>query len=815
MNIISEGYVMKRKKSQKKIKKFNYGLSDTICQIIIDKIITNSIVQSRSNYVNSKINNHCFGFVTNCIDTFLSIDFIFHENNHNKYCNNISIKENTSSIANNINNELIIIEEPITPEIDRHHTIKTKIVKDPNIITKDQNFFFQNNLKRFSSKNFNEKETTNTFKTINTRSHKKLMTLKEALELEYQNNNDKISNRKLTIFGKERNFNMSKKESKKYTIKYNISNINNSNNIDNINNDIERENEKKTTKNLVIELPCCDLPKELYENKYVIMNDSHENNLLRLEKEKENFNKEQQKNLEKKQKKKEFEKRIKIKFTKEFDTNKITFDSNGNIINVNIPNVDSFSKDFYISEPIINDIKIKPFSLYRKNKESNKKLNQITKTYEQKEQKDIIKDLNKLDSKETNNNNNNNSINNNIQTEYGKKKEKEKKQKKINKISKIKFLSPSYSSKSIINEIINTKIKVEYNPSSEEKKEKSPPRFKLPPSGPNFDKMIPEVGVVIQNDDKDGNEIKQGGFEYYNKYNKPSINEYTQLVKETLKINNKLKYSSLTIGDANLNHNKKVINKNFPTEQSDYNGYNQVFIDNNNPLIQNALESFSSIKSKMDYDNIVNNKSLIKSRSQIEVKHNNYKGYYKSYDNNNHKIRNTKNKFFNTIKMSEQNYVSNLYNILSNNDDTNSKFNKNMFKVLKKRSFSNLSDEPKDIINNNIFSLSPSKRIYSSSNKESVLPYINKKNNYKNNNIELLGEDFINNFNTKIIKSKNWGDDFSAKNEKNEYEKKNIFRKPIGLHKYDKHNGIIGTRKRIPYIINTNINEKKKLLFNI
>ena len=114
--------------------------------------------------------------------------------------------------------------------------------------------------------------------------------------------------------------------------------------------------------------------------------------------------------------------------------NKITFDSNGNIINVNIPNVDSFSKDFYISEPIINDIKIKPFSLYRKNKESNKKLNQITKTYEQKEQKDIIKDLNKLDSKETNNNNNNNSINNNIQTEYGKKKEKEKKQKKINKI---------------------------------------------------------------------------------------------------------------------------------------------------------------------------------------------------------------------------------------------------------------------------------------------------------------------------------------------------------------------------------------------
>jgi hypothetical protein len=193
------------------------------------------------------------------------------------------------------------------------------------------------------------------------------------------------------------------------------------------------------------------------------------------------------------------------------------------------------------------------------------------------------------------------------------------------------------------------KVKIEYNTLPEEEKKKNQ-RIKLTPSGSNFDKIILEIGVVIQNDNDDENEIKKGGFEFYHKFNKPSINEYTQLVKEALKLNNKFKYSSLTIGDVNLNYNKKSINNNFNTEQSDYNGYKQVFIDNNNPLIQNSLESFSSMKSKADYNNSNNRKSLIKNKSEIEAKNDIYKGYYNSFEYRYNKKRNNKSKLLMQLK---------------------------------------------------------------------------------------------------------------------------------------------------------------------
>jgi hypothetical protein len=286
MSIESENDLIKEKKIQKKDKNDNYGISDTICQIIIDKIISNVIVQSRINYIYSKINNHCFGFITNCIDTFLRIDFIFHETNQKN--NNIS-EESISSFSNpeEKDNEIFLIEEPPTPELDRHHTIKTKIVHCPNLSIK--NGILRNNLKRYSSKNMNEKTITTK---VYTRSHKRLNTLRESFENENQFKNVNINIRKTKIFEGE-----SKKETKKFVIKNNDSL-----------NSLRKEKEKKDT-SIIIELPCYDLPKEIYENKYIIMNNSEENNLLRLEKEKENVNKEQQKILEKMQKKKNMKKK--------------------------------------------------------------------------------------------------------------------------------------------------------------------------------------------------------------------------------------------------------------------------------------------------------------------------------------------------------------------------------------------------------------------------------------------------------------------------------------------------------------------------
>lgn len=784
MNNNSDNNLIKGEIESKNIKNNNYGISDTICRIIIDKIISKAITQANNNLVYSKINNHCFEFLINCVDIFLSTDFIFYEND--QYDNYNSEEYFSSSMHENINDmQLLQIEEPQTPEIDRYHSIKTKIVKSPDIDSNKN--ILEIDLNKISSKDNNEISLLSR----NNRSEKKLNTLKEATEFEYQLYSNSNSNTNTDKIEEEKENNINEKVNKKKIIKNDKKN------------DSKKENVKKNDKHFIIDLPCYDLPKEAYENKYISMNSNKENNFLRLEREKENINKEQQKILEKIQQKKEYEKRFKIKFIKEFDSNKITFDPNGNIINLNIPNIDSFSNEFYIPEPIIADLKYKNNIPYTKNNEIPKKILSIKKN-KSTEQKYSINNFNTLEKIDINNNNYN--LDNNI------KNEKDKKFKKNNMISKFKILNPSYSLNSLLNPKNKGKLKIEYNPILEEEQKKSP-RIKLPPSGSNFDKIIPEVGVVIQSDNK--NEIKKGGFEYYNKYNKPSINEYSQLVRETLKLNHQLKLSSLTSG--NLNQNKKDINKNFNTEQSDYNGYNQEFIDNNNPLIQNALEPISNSKSKIEYNNSTNHKSLIKNKSQIEVSHSSFKGFFKSFDNKHNKIKNTKSKLFNAIKINKQNFIPNLYSFLSNTDnkeDTQENSNKNVFKALNKRSLSNFDDISKEIINNdNYYSLSPLKRRIQSQKKINVLPYINNEKKYKNKKLELIGEDFINNFNSKIIKNKNWGDDYTRKTIKVESELKNIFRKPLKINRLKNQKEIIGTRKRVPHIINTNSQEKKELIF--
>ena len=341
------------------------------------------------------------------------------------------------------------------------------------------------------------------------------------------------------------------------------------------------------------------------------MNSNEENNLLRFEREKDNINKEQQKLLEKIKNKKDYEKKLKSKLNKEFDSKKITFDSNGKIINLNIPNIDSFPNDFNISKQTITELKMGNITPYSFGKEIQEKISDKNLKLNKQNSANIIF----LDNKNLKNNIKENFINKDI---FKDAKFEKKMSHKINVISKFKVLKPSYSLKSINQK--KPKITIEYNPILEEDK-KTNPKIKIPPSGPNFDKIVPEIGVVIQNDNKI--QVKKGGFEFYNKYNKPSIKEFSQLVEQTLKLNNQLITSPITT--ENIDNNIKLSKKNMNTEQSDYNGYNPEFIENNNPLIKNAVEQLSNIKN----DNRYNNKSLIKNKSHI---------VYNSINNNKYKV---------------------------------------------------------------------------------------------------------------------------------------------------------------------------------
>ena len=653
-----------------------------------------------------------------------------------------------STIPQNYSNTWVEIFEPDTPELDRYHSERTKIIKEEKKTDSNK----ENEINNIVLIGNQEKTDNNNQK----RNEIKLNTLKEAIELESHLNskNDSLDDEVKIIEEKE-----VRRDNNKTGTRISVVSE-------------QKEKIRKYTKNLMIDLPCYDLPKEAYENKYIVLNNNEENNLLRLEKEKEIINKEQQKNLELNKNKKEYEKKIKNKLIREFDSNKLTFDSNGNIININIPNIDSFSKEFYITKPTITNLEVKPAGSYLGN-----------------EIKNLKNKNNKLKKKEY--------ILNESLIKKNSSNLAKKTSPKINYVSKIKIVNPSLSLNSILNP--KKKIKIEYNPKQKEER-KINSKIKIPPSGSNFDQIIPEVGVVIQNDNR--NQRKKGGFAYFSKYNKPSVNEYNQLVIETLKLNNQL-LSSALITTFEKNENKKLDN-----DKNEYNGYNQEFFDSNNPLIQNAV-----------IPSLNTSKSLIKNNSHFQTtndqKINNIKLISNSLDNR--KINFKSNNLDRTIKLKKIILEPNLYKYLTKNDDVDDNIigekegifirNKNnLFKSLKKRSFSNVYISSDEFIKNKNNSLSYRRRINSLSNKIASLPNL-KIRSINEHNRELIGEDFIDNFNSKILKNKNWGDYIFS--EKNTMGFKNSFRKPYKLKKMKEFKELLGTRKRIPHAMNI-FDEKSK-----
>ena len=752
----------------------NYSISDTICQIILEKIISNVFAQSFNNKINSKINDYCFNFLSNCINSFIKTDFIFYENEQN---NNEKDKQKlyySSTHRTKVNKEIVIME-PKMPDYDRYDSVKAKIVKE----TKNNNSYSENSITNSISGNYQEHNSEKKLfsKYAVKRSHKKLNTLKETLEYEAQLNNNKNAN----------NGN-NKKEKKIYDENENENNLKEKNikiKSDEIN--AERNKARRKSQLFIIDLPYSDLPRDAYENKYMQMNSNEENNLLRIEREKEIFEKEQKRLLEENRHKLENEKNLKINQNKEFDSTKVTFDPNGEIINVNIPNTDTFSKEFFISKTAVIE----------KNRDVNIKEKRISSPN--------IK-LNNLDSQNENSNQNDNeyivSQNSDHENSIA------LKDKKVAKRLKKRFTLIPKSKSSLSNA---KKIeKIEYNPLSIEEKKVNQVLFqknKVLPSGHNFDKIIPEVGVIIKHDDNQ-NQIKEGGFEYYSKYNKPSVNEYSTLIMETLKANNHLLTSSLSSGNLNKNNSHNLYN----TETQEYNGYKQEFNENNNPLIQNAIQTLSVKKQlKLNDGNIT--KTLIKNKSSI-IPHtystNNKKRLFNTLDGKHYKIKNTE--LFNNIKI-KKNLVPNLYSFLTvsdkpekdeNKDILSNEINKGKLKVVNGSSDTTIKS------NNNIkyHSIIPLPKKKINLKEKNILPKIKINNNNmsqnKENHLELIGEDLINDFNSKIIKNKHWGN-FSGKDA---HEVKNIFRKPIKYYKLNELKQIIEPRKRVPHNINTHHGKK-------
>ena len=555
-------------------------IADTLATILIDKIITTAVITSKVNQTYKTLNDHCFTYLTNFINPYLETSFIFYENG----IEDSDIQKNKIYFSRKPlekMNTWDLIPEPNTNEIDRFANTKTKIKqfkkKSENVVdgVKESSFVFDadEDIKYIKSNENDFNETIDIQNNKNKEGKKSQeKSSKDNININKENKNINNSNAKQnnqSWMKSSKNLNnisqTNKKEiqPKKPKISINIKKSR-------LNKYLEENAPKKKEKEEILEISITDdLPKEAYENAYTLINSSDENNRLRREREIE-IEKRNASRLAELEREKRAKQKLYRRIEKDFDSNRLTFDSNGKIINLRTIS-ETLAGDFVSSR-----IRVKP--------DQNKKKEILT-------LKDVIYPIPGVELNSSKNIKNEN-INNNKEI--------------MNKID-------ADISKIVVEK--NFENKVDKNNKNNKDKEKG----SILPSGYNFDKFVPEVGVVVTGEKE--NEKKEGGFEYVKKYNKPSFNELSRFISES--INNSNNFSSYLNSNSDINANiKSINNNNLKTDDSNYIGYKEEF-NENNPLMQNVHKMNNNIKyfspdlKKFNSLNIYNSNSNIRKRNLL------------------------------------------------------------------------------------------------------------------------------------------------------------------------------------------------------
>jgi len=621
--------------------------SETISRIIIDKLISNVILDNNIKCINSKLNKHIEKFMFQMISPLMKANYFYHETDQDKTDENIILfdKEQINKI-----NTWEIIPEPETCVVDR-------FARKNKLIT--------NKLKK-SDKNINIWD--NAFKE-----------LEGEQDIKNSNNSNKGNDKILFGLNKTKKKYSNRILFNKFLIKKKKIETNEDN----------KEKEKK--KELILEIPGVDIPYNNKEKIHILLNDTEENDRLRnewkfqeIEKKKKLLK--EQLNQKKLKQKLLFNKEIKI-----FNPNGVTFDSNGNILKLNLQNVNSFQNGFISSKT----------SLKKKNEEKTPLLTSPQITHSSK--------------------NNNKEI-----IEY-------------NQEEKIR-----YNMDFGLNNL-NFNLDKENN-----NKKKKPENIIL--SGSNFDKINPEIGVIISNNDNE-KEKKVGGFDYIKKYNKPSMNELSQFLSNSNSNSNLNSYSKIA---SFLNSNSNINNYN-------YIGYKEHFNEEKNPLFQNAVyinedkknkksrNSFlMSTKKSLSNENIFQRNSLMKNNNNNIIL---FKGQNFNINDN----------ATNNILLSQKFNLPNLKLVFSEanenhiNTDINKMKNKKLGKIkVMKENKSNIIYSMKDL----------------KKNKNNNLPEIKFDNNQKR---KIFGQDYINKFLINTIQKRNMSYD-NFDNINNDINKENSYK---------------------------------------
>ena len=551
-----------------------YQGNESVVKLIVDKIITISIRKAISDTILKGLDDYYFNYLTSQVNAMFSTNNMFYTDEPESP--NI---DNSSFWKTDYNkcNTWVEIAEPNSIKCDRfesvfmnHVDLKNKsLFPDSsgrnlpkiNDIDNDLN----DDLKRKLIKQYSMKR--------NNKNQNNLDILEEKSSIESIEEGNRSPKRNLT---KNKISNLNLKSPNKLNINVNLKSIisetKKSANFNSTNLSLISSNRNKRGKNEIIQLPTKEIPginDEYNFKKYEPPNVEFlrrelEEQLERKTKEEKKLHNQLKQKIKESQNNSE-DKKKEVKKIKYFDSNKLTFDSNGKIMTFKPIKIELFVKDFAILKN-----NIKSFNKFNKKKIKKRGFDEVSQTTRERENK-------------TNMTNRENVIKNPEDDPNG-------------------------------------RHRKEYLKLNLDKNEK------ITPSGSNFSLMLPNIGVVL----KENEQVKRGTREFGKYFNKYSKEDYDKILKDYVPLQNRPMMQGKMGSIIKSPINKFLNNTNTSLNQ---NGNNSTIMNNNredfsNPLINSDNETFqnnSLIKTMKMNRNSANN-SLLTSR--------NYNSLYMSKNKN-------------------------------------------------------------------------------------------------------------------------------------------------------------------------------------
>ena len=529
-----------------------FQVSESIVKTIIDKIITLSVRESYNKSLNKVFDNYYCNYLLTQLNSLFATNYLFfYDEPETEMRQNIFWNKNF-----NKTNTWIEITEPNSSKIDRYENVfmtyinyipppKQKTEKKKNSINrantlKEENLGYKNELMDIKIRMNTSKKYSLKLKNVlkkDSQNDLDILEEKSSVSSKDEQAKDKI-NRKNSKFSKKNNHSLngnrrsirksisSLKEQSKNTISKSISPKNDlENELDNNPMDGNKLINKNSKKQPILPLNFIEIPdieKEFNFDKY----SPPEVESLRKEIEEEKMRK------EKEAKKKAIIKKITINNennddnkTKIIDSNKLTFDSNGKIINFKPIKIETLSRDFASLKNGIKsldtNVELKKTNTRRKR---NKKSKELPKTQIQKEKEIVTKNP----------------------------------EDDPNGINKFNFV----------------KISTDRNE-------------QIIPSGSNFSIMLPNIGVTLKEDDQIKEGTREFG-KYFKKYSINDydriLRDYLPLQNKTI-LKNKMGQTTNTINNMNLTSvSKKIPINNLLNTNMNYKYNSANTLGNNNNI---------------------------------------------------------------------------------------------------------------------------------------------------------------------------------------------------------------------------------------